>query len=278
MPLFGSSAGWLQPSAEHTYGFSRLFRRRQQGIALLIGLLVFVIPTGSIWLNDLDGCLRDSISHLYYDRFGSDLLVGGLMLAAGLLVGYRGENRIENLLAGCVAAAIAGVALIPTTGSGCDAIGAGLTARPVVSFEPLDIFETGGEDLIPPTGEAILNYAFEIYPSIPGWVHYGAAGVVFALLLVHCWVIFPRVIPERHLMGGALVPAKRRRNRIYALSGLVIAIAGAVMIAGAVLGLDATDLWDAWNVTYWAEAAGLWAFAVSWAVKGKVAGALEDPA
>ena len=109
MPLLPSTAGWHQPGAERPYGFSPLFRCRQRWIAPPSGVLIVVIPT---WWIRLDDRLRDSICYLYRGRFASDLLVGGLMLASGLLVEHRGETQAENLLAVLVAVAIAGAVMV----------------------------------------------------------------------------------------------------------------------------------------------------------------------
>lgn len=63
---------------------------------------------------------------------------------------------------------------------------------------------------------------------------------------------------------------KARRNRVYRLSGAVIF--AAIFVIGVVkLGMPARGAqWDAaWHFTFWAETVALWAFGVSWLIKGE---------
>ena len=80
------------------------------------------------------------------------------------------------------------------------------------------------------------------------------------------------MIPEEHLEAdGRLKPAKSRRNAIYVWSGWVIVVC---MLAMAVKSLVPWPWWNEYNATFWCEAFALWAFGVSWMVKGRFWGLL----
>jgi hypothetical protein len=98
-------------------------------------------------------------------------------------------------------------------------------------------------------------------------LHYASAGLFFACLSVFCLVLFRRTGPAPRSRG------KIGRDRIYATCGWIIAgcLAGLGACGAIRAMLDGTALtaWDATRAVFILEAIGIFAFAVSWLVKGE---------
>lgn len=241
----------------------------QRIMASLVGLIAFAMPLAMILAARRgDICFRDSISHFYYAPFLGIVLVASLASIATFLFAYRGQNPWENILATLAGLGALGVALFPTTGHGCAGQGDFL-ARTVVTLPAQD---APGSTIALAQADAV----FALFPQV-GLVHYASAAVLFAFLAWYCFAVFPRVVPEvQTKAGGAkLSLVKATRNVIYFASGTVIVLAAAAMglrgLAVSVFGLD-LPWWNAANLTLWCEAAALWAFGVSWTVKGRLFG------
>ncbi len=98
--------------------------------------------------------------------------------------------------------------------------------------------------------------------SEPSWwsettrtIHYLSAASLFAVFIVFSlWLFRKTKVPK----GETLPSGKRWRNRVYLLCGIVMVMsvlwAGSSYFTGAPI--------------FWAETIALWAFAVSWLVKG----------
>lgn len=97
------------------------------------------------------------------------------------------------------------------------------------------------------------NYLFQFLdPQITGNLHDGAAALAFVLLGVMSFFQFTRVGPE------GLTKRKRNRNRVFRTCGIIIWITVFLMIF-----LNHSPLF------IWLESAVLWAFGISWLVKGQ---------
>lgn len=86
-------------------------------------------------------------------------------------------------------------------------------------------------------------------------IHYVSATGLFLVFIVFSLWLFRKT---KEPPGKALPKSKRRRNRVYLICGLVMV--GAVLWAGSSYFTGAP--------IFWAESIALWAFAVSWLVKG----------
>ncbi|MFN3823929.1 MAG: DUF998 domain-containing protein [Pseudorhodobacter sp.] len=207
------------------------------GIALPVSLLLVALLT--------EEPMRPSISEFYFGQ-GRDLFVG-ILCAIGVFlwayVGYppakAGEWPTDRLVSRVAAVAAFGVAMVPTV----DKL-AVTAAEGCVTLIQCGI----GED----------------------WarrVHYASAAVFFAMLAVFCLVLFRRTGP------GPMSAQKTARNRIYAVCGWVIV---AAMVALAVYGViyarqDAAGqlAMDRTYAVFILESIGVFAFGVSWLVKGE---------
>jgi len=92
-------------------------------------------------------------------------------------------------------------------------------------------------------------------------VHYASAAALFLVLAYFSLCLFTLSGPEQ-------TAAKRRRNQVYRVCGVAM-LACIGLIAVYKLLLAGTPI-DRLKPVFWLEAAALWAFGISWAVKGEV--------
>ena len=245
----------------------------QKRLAALVGLVAFLLPV-ALLATTWAGCRRESISDYYYATFAGDLFVAGLAIIATFLFAYQADNLWENRLANVAAAAAIVVALFPTQGPGCDAAkdyrGRGNYVNEIAKDA---------------TDYAIRAFDADLHPNPPftgaSTVHLLAATALFVMLGAFCLGPFRRVVAGKDTApDGSLTPAKRRRNGIYLASGLVILGCVAVLGIAAIAWSETSVAW--WtdrDMTFWLEWVALWAFGLSWAVKGRLFGIhrLLDP-
>jgi hypothetical protein len=100
-----------------------------------------------------------------------------------------------------------------------------------------------------------------------GDVHMFFAALLFVLLAFFALVLFPR-------SGGAKTAAKRHRNILYWTCGGIMVVAILLML---VLNLKWVDPPDSWHAFLWLETICVFAFGISWLVKGGLVKFLNDP-
>jgi amino acid permease len=99
--------------------------------------------------------------------------------------------------------------------------------------------------------------------KVVGVLHYASAVALFVILAVFCLFRFT-------LSRGTKTPQKVLRNRVYRACGGVIV--GCLILCLAAL----VAMPDSWRALFWLESIMVWAFALSWLVKGGFRGILED--
>lgn len=238
-------------------------------MARLVGFVAFGLPV-ILFIGGLmpESCFRDSISHFYYAPFLGSVFVGLLFFIGGFLLAYSGETWMESKGSTIAGLGAFGVALFPTTKSGCDEA---LTSHSRVfalvdtSTNPVGISESGTY------GQTF----FQMFGATSEY-HLAGAGIVFVYLGIFCIVVLRRVIDGRHIKGGVILKTKINRNRLYLACG--ITILGCVALLAFKKPLVGGDLtwWDGLNLTSWVEAVALWAFGLAWVIKGRVITALND--
>lgn len=104
--------------------------------------------------------------------------------------------------------------------------------------------------------------------QILGGVHAVSAIAFLSMLVVFCLVLFTRTDPTK-------VPTDRKlkRNKVYKVCGAVIIVCVLLILVSAVAREHSPALM-ALNPVFWLEALAIWAFGVSWFVKGEAI--LED--
>ncbi|HHI70840.1 MAG TPA: DUF998 domain-containing protein [Rhodobacteraceae bacterium] len=203
-----------------------------------LGLLGLLLPLLLIIGGLLaNSRLEPSISDFYHTTL-RDILVGSLFAIGIFLISYRGYPRHhKEWISDDWVATIAGVS----------AFGVALFPNESPSVETIS--------------QQFLG--LQISPLF----HYISAFVLFICFAAFCYVKFPKT-------------TKPVRRRIYITCGHVIvlsivltAISSYYKINGAPAAKAFVNKWD---IVFWAEAIGVWAFAFSWLTKGRAEEALRN--
>ena len=197
-----------------------------------IGILALAFPILIIVFGGFP--MQTSISAYYWTNAGV-LFTAFLFMMGLFLLSYKGYDRKDNWMSSLSGAAMMAVALFP-----CE-----------VGTNPV-------------TGAYLFPW---IGPLANAIIHYAGAVVTFTMLGVMSMFQFTK---SKFDSFPNLTPPKRKviRNRIYRICAWVIFGALAVaaplqLIPGGRAATDPVRLW------FWLEALMVWAFGVSWLVKGE---------
>ena len=265
--IFETGSARYQPDRAFTLGDNPFYVLNQQKLAFIVGVIALLLPLALLVSSRFGVCFYHSISHFYYSRFMGGVFVGCLFIIGAFLLAYRGKNRAESVLATLAGICAFGVALFPTSGRGCD--DADFFGRP---FAAITAAEPGGLTLAPPTPPGTFFAMFDGAAVI----HYVSAALLFAFLAWYCFAVFTRIVDAEHRRpDGRLKPQKLVRNVLYVASGTIIVLAmlamGANGVYERVVGAPLPG-WTAYRLTFVAETAALWAFGLSWMVRGRFFG------
>lgn len=255
------------------------FKRQRQIQALWIGIIAFTMPALLYYSNRVAECFRDTISHTYYTPFWGDVFVALTAFVGLFLLFYKGQSKPERWLAVIAGVSAVIVAIIPTTGSGCE-----------IAYAPSRIFVFEDTD-------TTLNDAFT-----PGsWfalIHGLAAGVLFLMLAIFSLFVFTATDENNDYQLRLDNRNKTIRNVIYKLTGAVMFITLILLAVNKLFGFPDCDIfnpslgigqselvcdndklfsspvWDSLNLTFYFEWAALASFGVAWFVKGRGGGFL----
>lgn len=198
-----------------------------------LGYLAFFLPLILIlssWLSSSE--MAPSISDFFH-TFTRDIFVGIMTAIAIFLIVYRGYERQPD----------------ESFSDNWLATFAGITALGVAYFPNED-----------PSGNAHTLTQQLLGVQITPFVHYGCALLFFASLAVFCF--------------GRFAKTKDLRNRkIFRLCGWIIGIALIGIFISSLLKQVGPEPYKSWviqyNVVFWVEAIGVWAFSASWLIKGR---------
>lgn len=276
---FEPQKGWaLETSLE--------FKRQRELHALWIGIIAFTMPALLYYSNQTSECFRDTISHTYYTPFWGDVFVALTAFVGVSLLFYKGQSKAERLLAIIAGIGAVIVAIVPTTGTGCETTYA--TSR-VFLFSDTD---------------KILKDAFipgEMYSTIHGV----AAGVLFLMLTIFSVFVFTAIDKTNNYQMKSDNRNKRIRNTVYRITGGVMLATLILLAMNKFFGFPDCDIfdpslgigesrltcekgdklfssliWDELNLTFYFEWAALASFGIAWFVKGRGGGFLlldENP-
>ena len=107
-----------------------------------------------------------------------------------------------------------------------------------------------------------------LFPTGDSWIgqaHLTFATLAFLMLAYFCFVLFVKT----NVQPGEVLPKlKRRRNMVYRICGAIIVLC--IVLIGAYLWFlqDEESISDL-SPVFWLEWLALWAFGISWFVKGK---------
>ncbi|MEM7473318.1 MAG: DUF998 domain-containing protein [Pseudomonadota bacterium] len=226
--------------------FSHLATRRAIGLlgmALPIVLYIYARQTGA--------GMQPSISDFYNTAFG-DYLVGSLVAAGFFLISYKGYARLpgerlsDRWVATLAGLGAIGVALFPTT--------------------PAPLKSCTGTGAL---GSGYIPQGFTFHWEHMQYLHFGSALLFFICLAIFCLRLFPKT-PDGQ------VDYKRDEHPIYLACGIAIVVSIVALIPTGFVSCAVTADLNALNYVFWVETLAVFAFGISWLVKGKaIAGVLS---
>lgn len=284
------------------------FRISLESANRAVGLIALGLPLALLLVGTFDAICPgiNSISHYYYSPLGGDILVGALSVIGVLMLffyklpkaprggqipveGYKGHHPRDIWLARLAGLCAFGVAFSPTGGTGCEDF-AGSAIRTFL------IGTQGGDIVGLPEALRIPDLPLDQQPAVAGiarfdlWhalkfenfvfgaIHYASAAVMFAILAYYSLVVFTRnqkAGPED--AEPVRFTRKWWRNLIYRACGaVIIGCLVALAVQFALLPEGLKTVWNAANGTFWVEALALFAFGISWSVKGRIFAVLRD--
>jgi hypothetical protein len=177
----------------------------------------------------------------YFHTGMRDVFVGSLCAIGVFLLCYKGYERRDDLVAGAAGACALLVALFPTAEQSREAGDTGVRAPDSVTFF---------------SGPNAPD------PAVVGWIHFGSAALLFALLAYMSFFLFTR--------SDKPSPTERkiRRNHVYRICGVVI-LTCIVAIAVGKLFFDA-GFERTTRFVFWFEAIAVVVFGISWLTKGEM--------
>jgi len=216
-------------SQDHQDDLVLSYHRVRNALGFLGLLLPIVLIIGGILSK---GQVEPSLSDYFHTTL-RDIFVGSLCAIGIFLISYKGYRREDGeWFSDDWIATIAGFAAF------------GVALFPNES--PTHVIATVSQE------------ALGIAASPP--FHYASALIFFICLAAFCFLKFPKT-------------AKPVRRRIYFACGWIIVAATVVIAVASHFKINGNgalrDFVMDYNVVFWAEAIGVWAFAVSWLTKGK---------
>jgi hypothetical protein len=205
----------------------------RRGIGFLGIILPLVLLLGNSLLSNCN-TIQYSISDYYHSNM-RDIFVGIICIIALFLFTYRGYDKSDNIASNLACIFALGVAFLPT------------------SIKTANI--------------NCLNCNYRQYPKL----HTISAVCFFLILTYFALIQFPKsekldeTIQET---DSEIISASKKRKMIYLACGVVmllsILLTGAYMLFGKKIDFLANK-----PVVFYLEWAALWAFGISWIVKGK---------
>lgn len=193
--------------------------------------------------------MQPSLSHFYYVPVLGDIMVGSLCAVGGFLIHYQGYEKTDSRLTTAAGISVIGVALISTDND--PGIFAKGYTRAIIDVQS------------PETSS--LTYA-EIVFELTWWMpllHVLCALIFFACLAWMSFFEFTKTAPNTPMSAE-----KRRRNRVYRATGWIIVVMMVLIMARMEL-FESWKPWDRYAMTFMLEAVAIFAFGISWLIKGE---------
>ncbi|WP_323783405.1 hypothetical protein [Thalassovita sp.] len=244
-------------------------------IAVYVGLVAFSLPIilyTAAWLAPY--CRPSSISHSYYIPFWGSYFVGALGFIAVFLFCYPGHTKWDNRLASLGAVGAMLTVIFPTGGDGCAENY--FTGRSLIRY-----FED--TSLTPPGRGQDILYHYDLadlfgYTITSQTLHFTGAALVFSVLAYFALWAFRRDNGEgvRKTAKGDVELSMRKiqRNTIYLICGLTILACMAAIAFWPVKTNDGTTA--LFPPIFTLESIALFAFGISWVVKGRLLKILRE--
>lgn len=223
----------------------------QPGLRRAVGYVALILPLvlgfGHYFHSNM--FMQPSLSHFYYMPVLGDIMIGSLCAVGGFLIYYRGYEKTDSRLTTAAGISVIGVALISTENDpGLFAQG---YTRAIVDVQSAA-----------PGSLTYSEIVFELTPWMP-LLH-----VLFALIFFAClaWISFfefTKTAPNQEM-----TTEKRQRNKVYKTTGWIIVIMMLLIMARMEL-FETWEPWDRYAMTFMLEAVAIFAFGISWLIKGE---------
>jgi hypothetical protein len=229
-------------------------QKMRKGVGRLAILLPLLTGLGYCVLGGQLGGFLDSISESYY-TLTRDVFVGTLWAEAFFLYAYKGYNTFEDRLFNVLAVLCVVIACF-SMNSIEGAPGVDTAPRPACYY---------AISMTPTCRILLNNRVLMSHHEWFGWVHIGAAAVLFVSLGYVSYFLFTRTDSAKPN------PQKLRRNTIYRACGIAIWASLAIYAMLAV-----AKALENWPLLFFAETICLFAFGLSWLLKGDGVYGLSD--
>ena len=166
----------------------------------------------------------------YFYTIMGSVLVGILCGVALFLYSYKGFNNWDRIASNIACVCALGVAFFPTNITP-DVANCKIFSRP---------------------DDVIRNS-----------IHYGSASLFFVTLAYMSLFLFTRTNNKSHM-----TKQKRKRNIVYRTCGIVMVVAIVIIASLKITAIH--DILGPYKPVFWLESIALWAFGISWLVKGEV--------
>lgn len=220
-------------------GQNNIWLTSQHSLRKLIGILGICLPLFLFIVVYADSGFNRplySISHYYFTRASAIFVVIVSLLAVFLLI-YKGAEPIDFYISSI----------------------AGLFALLLVLFPTNSIAEKF------PDADRLWSVTVLRESKIRVAFHYLSAAIFLGCLSYMSIFLFTRSDKSKENRGRA----KRRRNRVFRICGVIMLVAILVILAN-FLGLISDDAFERYALTFWMECVAVWAFGISWLVKAEV--------
>ena len=234
-------SGGRPRSNEDVFFANYMFLRKTVGwVGTLLPVILLVAnPIALSIENSPCGVIPGSVSGYYYSPV-RNIFVGAMCAQGLFLIAYVGYDLGDRVITDLAGVFALGVALFPT--------------KPTVASHPSVTCQTVAQ--------------LSTRQQVVGDIHLVFAGLTFAFL---AWMAI-RFTNTDKLQPS---PQKLLRNRIYLICAIVIVLCLAALVITSLLSASVKGPFP-W-IFLW-EAVGIFAFGVSWFVKGQtLIGALKDP-
>ena len=201
-------------------------------IRMAVGVLGIILPV-VIYFGTLifsECSILEASISDYYYTIMGSVLVGILCGVSLFLYSYKGFNNWDRIASNIACICALGVAFFPTNITP-DVANCKILSRP---------------------DDAIRNS-----------IHYVSAALFFITLAYMSLFLFTRTQNKSHM-----TKQKGKRNAVYRTCGIIMVVAILVIASLKITAIH--DILEPYKPVFWLESVALWAFGVSWLVKGEV--------
>lgn len=216
--------------------------QKEKTLRVFIGVAGFALPLvlyAVLFITENFTSVLPSISHYFFTRANPffSLILGYVAIT---LIIYKGYDQTDDIIS-----TIAGIAALF------------VIVFPAANLHTLEF-------------GAYKNYAVTELPN-SYWrpiVHFIAAGVFLLCLAIMAAFQFTKTNKLNGVSVQPMSADKKMRNTFYRISASVIVVSILLIVLGSNGILISTSYYTSYQLTFWLESIAVWAFALSWLVKG----------